>query len=70
MTEFDRSGCQIVDSNKKLIACGSRCGSLYILECESCDHATVALAKEDVSIWTLGSSGSQAAGSGRFGGRF
>ena len=54
VTEFMAgSGCQIVDSNKKLIACGSKCGSLYILECESCDHAIVDLAS---SIQTLGSS--------------
>ena len=59
VTEFDRSGCQIVDSNKKLIACGSRCGSLYILECESCDHATVALAKEDVWHRRYGHLGAQ-----------
>ena len=59
VTEFDRSGCQVVGSNKKLIACGSRCGSLYILECESCDHATVALAKEDVWHRQYGHLGAQ-----------
>ena len=55
MTKSSESGFQIVNVNNKLIACASRCGSLYMLECECCDHAYTTRTKEDVLAF--GSSG-------------
>ena len=48
VAKFSESGCQITNSENKLIACVSKCGSLYFLECESRDQANTALTKEDV----------------------
>ena len=59
MTKFSESGCQIVNADNKVIACASRCGSLYMLECECCDHAYAALTKEDVWHHWYGHLGAQ-----------
>ena len=47
VTEFSECDCQIFNADK-VIACASRCGSLYMLECGGCDHAYTALTKKDL----------------------
>ena len=48
VAKFSESGCQITNSENKLIACMSKCGSLYFLECESRDQANTTLTSEEV----------------------
>ena len=48
VAKFSESGCQITNSENKLISCASKCGSLYFLECESWDQANTVLTNEDV----------------------
>ena len=48
VAKFSESGCQITNSENKLIACASKCGSLYFLECESRDQANTSLTNEEV----------------------
>ena len=47
VTRFGKSGCQILNTSNKLIACATMCGSLYMLEFERCNYAHAALTKED-----------------------
>ena len=43
MTKFSEASCQILDANRKLIAEGSRVGSLYYLDCQTdCQQINVA----------------------------
>ena len=51
--EFDESGCQVLDTNKKLIVTGNRAGSLYYLNCLSNrnEQATIAEQETKVNIW-------------------
>ena len=58
VTKFNESGCQILNADK-VIVCASRCGSLYVLECEGCDHAYTALIKEDLWHRRYGRLGAQ-----------
>ena len=58
VTKFSESGCQIFNADK-VIACASRCGSLYMLECESYNHAYTALTKEDLWHRRYGHLGAQ-----------
>ena len=58
VTKFSESGCQIFNADK-VIACASRCGSLYMLECEGCNHAYTALTKEDLWHRRYGHLGAQ-----------
>ena len=48
VTKFGTSGCLIVSSGSRLIARGSKHGSLYMLDCESGNHANTVLTKEDM----------------------
>ena len=52
------SGCQIFNADK-VIVCASRCGSLYMLECEGCNHAYTALTTEDLWHRQYGHLGAQ-----------
>ncbi len=45
VTRFDESGCKIVNSDNKVIATATRCGSLYFLDCKSSEQAKT---KEDL----------------------
>ena len=51
--EFDKSGCQVLDTKKKLIPTGNRAGSLYYLNCLSNrnEQATVADQESKENIW-------------------
>ena len=50
VAKFSESGCQITNSENKLIACASKCGSLYFLECESRDQANTSPTNEEYGI--------------------
>ena len=48
MAEFDESGCRFRNSNDKVIATAARCGSLYLMNCRSCEQVNAVCSKEDV----------------------
>ena len=52
MTEFTEETCQIIDVDKRLIATGSRVGSLYYLDCESpSQQANSAEDRSKKNVW-------------------
>ena len=49
--KFSDAGCEIVDKKQRLIATGSRKGSLYFLDCSECQHANVAGSLSQEELW-------------------
>ena len=41
VTEFDGVDCRIRNAEGRVVAMATRCGSLYFLDCQSCEHANV-----------------------------
>ena len=48
VTEFDGSVCWFKNSDGKVVAMATRCGSLYFLDCQPCEQANVVGSKEDL----------------------
>ena len=48
VAEFDESGCRFRNSDDKVIATAARCGSLYLMNCRSCEQVNAVCSKEDV----------------------
>lgn len=51
VTKFDDDGCQILNSNRKVIAKGTRCGSLYYLDYKADLQANVVQQESKESVW-------------------
>ena len=49
-TKFDKNGCQILISDKNVIAVGKRVGSLYYLECKE-DRSLGAVVQSKERLW-------------------
>ena len=48
LTEFDGVDCRFKNSDGKVVAMGTRCGSLYFLDCQSSEEANVVGSNEDL----------------------
>ena len=48
VTEFDGVDCHFKNSDGKVVAMAMRCGSLYFLDCQSCEQANVVGLNEDL----------------------
>lgn len=48
VTEFNESGCRIRNSGGEVVAMATRCGSLYFLDCQAHEQASVAGSSEDL----------------------
>ena len=51
VTKFNEDGCKILNSDNKLIAKANKVGSLYYLDCEVDEQATVARNESKESLW-------------------
>ena len=51
VTKFNEDGCKILNSDNNLIAKANKVGSLYYLDCEVDEQATVARNESKESLW-------------------
>ena len=57
VTEFDGSGCWFKNSDGKVVAMATRCGSLYFLDCQPCEQANCGWIEGGLvaqTVWSFG----------------